>query len=152
MNARELMTKEIEICTLNDTAQKAGEIMQHRNCGFVPVVRDSNNWFLEGVLTDRDIALYLCKTNKRPSEIKVGEFCTRRPKTVTLDTEIHEVEKLMEDAQIHRIPVVGQDGKLAGVISLKNLAETAWKGRKNQFPEVTEKEIGEIVEAIAISR
>ena len=152
MLARDLMATDLEFCTLEDSAHKAGEIMLRRNCGFVPIVRDLVNFVLEGVVTDRDLALYLARTDKRPSEIHLSEFCTRNLKTAFPDDEIHEVIAQMEGGHVHRIPVVDRSGKLLGLVSLKNLAEETWKERSYNTPELTEKELAEILESIALSR
>lgn len=152
MKARDLMTKEIEVCVLDDSAAQAGQIMERRNCGFIPVVRHRTDWVLEGVLTDRDMALFLAKTNRRAEEIRVEEFCTRNPKTILENTEIPEVEAVMKDFHIHRIPVVDDERKLVGIISLKDLAKEAWEERLDDFPELREKEIAEIVESISLAR
>ena len=152
MLTHDLMTQEVEMCTFEDTAQQAASIMSRRNCGFVPVVLDHETKILVAVLTDRDLVLFLSKTNRRPSEVKVGEFCTRFPKTVFANTEIHEVEELMKEYQIHRLPVIDNVGKIIGVISLKDLADEAWRDVNDFQPEVSEREIAEIVEVISRAR
>jgi IMP dehydrogenase len=147
------MKTEIEVCTPDDSAAKAAEIMSRCNCGFVPIVESLGNWMLKGVLTDRDLALYLGKANRPAGDVRLREFFSRNPRTVSPDTEIHEVEKLLEEARIHRVPVVDSGGKLVGIISLKDLAEEAWRERgKKEGAEVRESELAEILEAIALSR
>jgi len=152
MLVRDLMKKDTEFCTLDDSALKAGEIMFRRNCGFVPIVKSWTDWTLEGVVTDRDLALYLIRTNEPASEVRIGEFCTRNLKTVFPDEDIHHVKALMEEAHVHRVPVVEHGGKLAGIISLKDLAEETWRDRFDASPQFTEKELAEILESIALSR
>lgn len=152
MRAQELMSTQPDCCTPEDTAQRAAEIMRRRNCGFVPIVRDTTSRKLEAVVTDRDLALFLGTSNRLASQIKLREFCTRNPRRVSPETDIREVEALMETAHIHRVPVTQKDGTLVGVISLKDLAEEAWKERGAQMQTITDEEIGEIVEAIAIAR
>ena len=150
MKARSLMRRDIEACIPTDTAAKAVEIMQRRNCGFIPVIRSFEDWHLEGVFTDRDLALFLGKTDRRPSEVHVGEFCCRRVKSVFEDDVSHTVIALMEAAKIHRVPVVDRSGRLTGIISLKEMAEEAYREKDIEFPpEIPEREIAEIVESIS---
>lgn len=152
MLARELMTREIETCTLKDSVAHVLGIMDYRNCGFVPVIADTHSKILVGVVTDRDLALFLGRSGRPAEEIKIRECYTGSPKSVGENTDIHDVAKLMEDYQIHRVPVVDENQRLVGVISLKDLADEAWKERGTGNPEMTEREIGEIVESISISR
>jgi len=56
----------------------------------------------------------------RSSGQKVGEIMTIEPKTVTPDTPLDEIVRLMERHRIKRLPVV-QDGKLVGIVSRANL-------------------------------
>jgi CBS domain-containing protein len=51
---------------------------------------------------------------------KVGEIMTIEPKTITPETPLDEVVRLMERHRIKRLPVV-QDGKLVGIVSRANL-------------------------------
>jgi len=152
MFARDLMKEDYDFCTLEDTASTAAEIMLRRNCGFVPILRDKTSLILEGGLTDRDLALYLAKTNRKAKDVLVKEFFTQDLKTVAPNDEIHRIKALMEEFHIHRIPVTESDGRLLGIISLKDLAAETFKERDSKMPEVTEKELAEIVEAISLSR
>jgi CBS domain-containing protein len=152
MLARDLMKKDLEVCTLDDTAAKAAEIMARRDCGFIPVVRSRDDWHLEGVLTDRDVALFLGKADRRSSEVRLSEFCIRKVRTVFDSEDVHKVGALMEDAQIHRVPITDRQGKLLGIIALKDLAEEAYKEKRSKQPGVSEKELAEIVESIAMSK
>jgi len=152
MIVRDLMTKKFEFCTFEDTAALAGNIMKAKNCGFIPIVRDKKSLILEGVLTDRDLALYLTSSNRLAKDVKLREFATTDLKTVKPGDNISQVKARMEEAHIHRVPVVDESGKLLGIISLKNLAEEAWKERSKDNPEFTEKGLAEIIESIALSR
>jgi len=51
---------------------------------------------------------------------KVGEVMTPEPKTITPETPLDEVVRLMERHRVKRLPVV-QDGKLVGIVSRANL-------------------------------
>jgi len=51
---------------------------------------------------------------------KVSEIMTPEPKTITPETPLDEVVRLMERHRIKRLPVV-QDGKLVGIVSRANL-------------------------------
>lgn len=152
MRAKDIMITKVQACTMNDRAADAIQIMGKYNCGFVPIILDHNSWVLEGVVTDRDLVLYLGKQDKRPSEVTLEECFTRSPISIRKDASLLEIAWLMEENQIHRIPVVDENHKLLGVISVKDLAEEASKERGASHREITEREIGEIIESIAITR
>ncbi len=151
MFARNLMTRNVEACALEETAAEAAAIMVRRNCGFVPVVADHASKTLAGVLTDRDMALYLAKINRRTGQVKIKEFYTPDPRFVREDASLGDVEKMMERFQLRRIPVTDEHRRLVGVISLRDLAEEAYKDRNELHPQVTEKEVVGIVESISMA-
>ncbi len=148
MLAKNIMTKRVRCCTLNDTIADALAIMRLKNCGFVPIVEGVANQTLVGVVTDRDLALFLGWSNRHASDAKLRECYTADVKMVLPETNVHEVAKLMKRYQIHRVPVVDANGKIVGVISLKDLADEARIDKCTKEPEVKEKEIAEIVEEI----
>jgi len=55
---------------------------------------------------------------------RVEELMVRDVRTVRVDTDVHELEKLLLREKIHGVPVVGADGKLVGVVSQTDLL--AW--------------------------
>jgi len=51
----------------------------------------------------------------------VHERMSRNPVTVTADVPITEALRLMRDRQVRRLPVLDQEGNLAGIVSEKDL-------------------------------
>lgn len=49
--------------------------------------------------------------------IPVKQIMSTDLQTVSWDTFVIEVKKIFEEQKIHHIPVIGADGKLAGIIS-----------------------------------
>lgn len=90
MNVRELMTTDPEACTPQDTLDVAGQIPRRRRCGFVPVVDSQTTQRVIGVLTDRDIALYLTQTHAWATGVKIEACMTKEPKTVAPEAELEE--------------------------------------------------------------
>ena len=153
MKVQELMSRNPEACTPEDSCAAALDIMKRRNCGFVPVVGSQKTQQLEGVLTDRDIALQLLEIDRPASKVSIRTCMKRQPKTVFPQADLEEAIQLMETAAIHRLPVA-QEGKLVGVLSLKDIAAFA-AYRNEEESEGTEpgdQQIGEVIEAIAVAR
>ncbi len=152
MKTQELMTKNPGFCLLNDTVYKAAWIMKSRNCGVVPVVKDRRSKTLQGVITDRDLALYLSRKNKPAKRVRLADFSFRRVKFVHPTDNIRRVARLMEKFHIHRIPVVDNARHLKGIISLKDLAKEAVKEKSRRNQAIKERDIAGIVERISCSR
>ncbi|MBI4341059.1 MAG: CBS domain-containing protein [Candidatus Omnitrophica bacterium] len=151
MRVRELMTGKPAACVPSDSCAVVGEIMGQWKCGFVPIVENYDTKRVIGVVTDRDLLLQLVGTDRAPSQLPVGQCMTRAVKSVSPDTELEEAAKMMEEAAVHRLPVV-EEGRLVGVLSIKDIALAARKQWAHAGPHVAERQLTEILEAIAAAR
>ncbi len=120
MNARDIMTMN-EVCACGDTsdASKVAEMMQEHNIGSIGVLDGEGR--LEGIVTDRDICCRLVAQGKS-GETPVSEIMSTAVKTVTPETGLSEIESLMSQYRIRRLPVVDNQNRLQGWISLGDLA------------------------------
>lgn len=148
MEIRDLFTRDPVACLPSDTCMKAGEIMEERNCGFVPVISGSTRKVV-GVVTDRDIALCLTRTNRPAGRVRVEECMSMDPTVITEAAEVEDAVRLMELAAIHRLPVVDAEGKLVGVLSLKDIALAAGREDVLEHPSELETQVAELIETIA---
>lgn len=152
MRVRDLMTNDPAVCLPEDPCAIAGEIMATRNCGFVPVVDSMERKRVVGVVTDRDLALHLIQAGRPPRELPVEACMTQEPRTISPEAELDEAVQLMETAAVHRLPVV-EDGKLVGVLSLRDIACMAHEEHSSSSGlGATERQVAEVVEAIAVAR
>lgn len=151
MIVRELMTADPETCVAEDSAAAAGEIMRRRKCGFVPVVESRGAGQVVGVVTDRDVLLHLVRVNRPAAAVRVADCLTRPAITVAPEAELEEAARLMEAGAVHRLPVVDQ-GRLVGVLSVKDIALAARRQWALAGPHVVERQMSDIVEAIAAAR
>ena len=151
MHIRELMTADPEACLPSDSCATAVAIMRRRNCGFVPVVDSQATKRLIGVVTDRDIALHLGQADDEADDVPVKACMTRHVKSTAPSANLNDAAKLMEQFAVHRLPVV-ENGRLVGVLSLKDIAVAADKRWAYPESSTAEQKLGEIVEAIASAR
>lgn len=120
MNITQLMTKDVQICVPNDSVTRAAQIMSDVNCGAVPIV-DNNNKVV-GMLTDRDIVLRVVAKGIRLEDAKCGDTMTQPVVTCRPGDDAHDVANRMAKKQIRRLPVVDNEGRLAGIVALGDLA------------------------------
>ncbi|MDE3838393.1 CBS domain-containing protein [Bacillus methanolicus] len=114
---RDLMTTDVETCSLLDNVYEVAVKMKDLNVGAIPVV---DNGKLVGMITDRDIVVR-CIAEKNPPSSKVEDVMSRQLVTVTPESSTREAAQLMAKNQIRRLPVVEGD-KLAGIVSLGDFA------------------------------
>lgn len=121
MKARDIMTNDPECITRDSTLQDAARLMRDGGFGAVPVVEDTRERRVVGIITDRDIAIRHVAEG-HTSSCSVGDHMTGRIKTVRVDDDLGDVEEIMADEQIRRVPVVDQDDRLVGMIAQADIA------------------------------
>lgn len=114
---RDIMTDEVECCTLLDNIFEVAVKMKELNVGAIPIVDKER---LVGMITDRDIVLRGV-AEKYPASAKVEDIMSHDLITVSPDSTSRDAAKLMAQHQIRRLPVV-EDGKLTGIVSLGDFA------------------------------
>lgn len=119
MLVKQLMQKELvtisPLATIHDAASK----MKEQNVGSVLVVDEG--WKLKGILTDRDIALYAAADSKDPRSVHAYDIMTPDPITIDADADVDSALRIMNRANVRRLPVT-ENGKLAGILSSADLA------------------------------
>jgi CBS domain-containing protein len=120
MRVQDLMSQPVVTCHVTDSLNTAARLMWDRDCGAVAVVSDDGT--LVGMLTDRDICMAAYTQGRLLVEIPVNTAMAKQVFSAQPDQKLGEVEQLMADNKVHRIPVVDGDGKPIGLLSLNDLA------------------------------
>ncbi|WP_010176070.1 CBS domain-containing protein [Bacillus coahuilensis] len=130
MKIEDLMTREVEACTLLDNVYEAAVLMKEHNIGSVPIVDGSK---LVGMITDRDIVIKGI-AEKKPNSSRIQDLMSTNIITVTADCTTDKALEIMKEHQIRRLPVVNGE-HLIGMVSLGDLAT---KDSNNQIDETLE--------------
>jgi len=118
IRCRDIMTSSVTTASLGNTLREVAAMMREGDMGSVPVVEEGK---LVGIVTDRDIVVRAVAEGKGP-ETSVAEAMTTDIFSVKPDDFAFEAVRLMGDKQVRRIPVVDDDGKLAGIIAMADVA------------------------------
>lgn len=118
MKLNQLMTKNLETCSVNSTLTDVAKIMSRLNVGAVPVMDGQK---LAGIITDRDIVIRCVEKGDNPANATAGKYMSTKLVTATPDTDAHEAASLMAEKQIRRLPIVEGD-RLVGIVALGDMA------------------------------
>ncbi|HYQ38797.1 MAG TPA: CBS domain-containing protein [Pseudomonas sp.] len=120
MNVSEVMHKPAWCCHAGDNLEMAAQLMAQSDCGAIAVVDQANHAI--GIVTDRDIALIAAERHQPLWELKAGELAGKHDLyTCHDDTDVHEALHLMADKKVRRLPVVGADGELHGMVAMSDI-------------------------------
>jgi CBS domain-containing protein len=106
---------------LTATAADAIEAMINRRMGAAVIVDD--NGIVAGIFTERDVMRKLSLSGRDPRAISIREVMTSPVVMATKDTSIAEALKVMVDQQKRHLPVVEENGKLLGLLSIRHVLE-----------------------------
>lgn len=120
----EVMTRNVQFVSPQESLQRAAEMMDELNVGALPVCDGEH---LVGMVTDRDITVRATAAGKAPGDAHVEEVMSTDVRWCFEDQSIDEVMQKMADTQIRRVPVVSHDDahRLIGIVSLGDVATKA---------------------------
>jgi CBS domain-containing protein len=120
MRINQLMTKPVKTCHPDDSGAVAARIMWDCDVGAIPVVDDHGQ--LIGMITDRDLCMAAYHRGAGLHDIHVSEAMNRHVVTCPGDSTETEVAQLMAKHRIRRIPIVDDDHRPIGIVSINDLA------------------------------
>jgi CBS domain-containing protein len=111
-------TKPVVTASATTTVEEAARAMRVKNVGAVVVVNAGRP---VGMLTDRDIVVEVVAQGKDPDTVPVGAVMRRKPIVIGGDQGILDAARLFAKTGVRRLPVIGKDGKLLGIISIDDV-------------------------------
>ena len=118
MKVSEVMTRNVQTVSPDQPVQEAASFMLNADAGSIPVTEGDR---LIGMITDRDITVRGIAKGYGP-DTPVRELMTDDLIVVRIDDDVEEAATKMSDAQVRRLPVIDQDERLCGIVSLGDLA------------------------------
>jgi len=134
MKISELMVKDVITCGENALLGEIAKLMWEHDIGFIPVI-STESGALAGVITDRDGFLAAYFQGNPLWQIPARSAMSTRVATCPVEADVEDAERLMREFQVHRLPVVTKEGKLAGVVSLNDLARKAAHDENEKLEE-----------------
>jgi CBS domain-containing protein len=120
MKAHELMTEPAITCTTYDTLTTAAMRMWDHDCGALPVVREDGK--LAGMITDRDICMAAYTQGLPLDQILVSTVMSRHATAIGAEHTVTEIEQIMAQKQLRRLPVIDAEHRPIGMVTLNDLA------------------------------
>ena len=117
MKVREVMTRDVQTVRPDQSAREAASFMLRADAGAIPVTEGDR---LIGMITDRDLAVRGVAEGHGP-DTPVRELMTNDIVVARVEDDTEEVAVRMGEAQVRRLPVIDDQQKLCGIVSLGDL-------------------------------
>lgn len=119
MLVKDVMSKDVEWITPDTPMQQAALKMRDLDVGSLPVGAKDK---VIGMITDRDIACRGVAVGCDPASTMVAEIMTKKVTWCYDDQDVNDAAQLMEEKQLHRLPVMNREKRMTGMLSLGDLA------------------------------
>ena len=147
-----LMAGPARACRPDDSLNEAARQMWEADCGALPVTDDESGRVV-GIVTDRDICMAAYTRGKTLGEMLVADVMATKVHCCKPSDTLAEAQSIMRMAQVRRLPVVDDEGRLLGVLSLSDLAQEASREREPRGKgPIREAEVGETLARISLPR
>jgi len=115
----DIMTRGVAAVGRDETLQAAARRMREMDVGALPV---TDGRALAGMITDRDIAIRGVAEGMVAQEALVADVMTDDVAFCNETDSVEDVMAQMGDAQVRRLPVLGANREIVGIVALADLA------------------------------
>ncbi len=126
MNVGKVCKRQVVTVTPRTELIAAAQLMREKHVGFLVVVEpEPLTQFGKpvGVLTDRDMVVSVMARGADPKALTVADIMNQGPAMVEERESIDQALQTMRRMGVRRLPVVGPQGLLAGVVSLDDVID-----------------------------
>lgn len=136
MKVRDVMIRNVKICSPQANLAAVAEILWKAGCGTLPVVENGR---VLGMITDRDVAIGLGTRNLKPSEVRARDVSLPKLFYCAPEDDIHVALQTMSAQKVRRLPVIDAKGVLEGILCLDDIVLFAEeRGMDLNFVDVVE--------------
>ena len=120
LEAEQFMQDVVTSFRVEDTVDRLAGAMSEGGFGSVPILAKDGK--LVGIVSEYDL-LKAIEEGKEMTKVTAGEIMVKDPITVARNTPAMEIIHLLQERHFIRTPVVDADGKLAGVVSRRDIVQ-----------------------------
>lgn len=135
MKVKDVMAPDAKAIWITDSLATAAKSMWENDCGMLPVLKTDKK--VVGVITDRDICMASAIRERNASAISVEEVITGKLFSVSADDDIRKALEMMQEQKVRRLPVLDEEGKLKGILSMNDILFKAKEPSGKKTPPLT---------------
>lgn len=122
MKVKDIMHKGVEWVSPDTPLTAVAKRMQKHDIGAIPV---GENDRLIGMVTDRDIAVRAVAEGKDISRLMARDVMSKGVVWCRDSENVGEAAQTMESKQVRRMPVIDDNKRMVGILSLGDLSQAA---------------------------
>ena len=125
--------------TADDEVAQAEKLMSTYRISGVPIVNNTNDLKLVGIITNRDLHFI------SDYSVKIGTVMTSEELiTAPVGTSLKEAEQILQEHRIEKLPLIDKNGRLGGLVTIKDIEKV------KEFPNAAKDKYGRLLVAAAV--
>ena len=125
--------------TVDAPVSAAEDMMRTYRISGVPIVSNTDELKLVGIITNRDLRFIT------DYSVKINTVMTRENLiTAPVGTSLEEAEKILQEHKIEKLPLVDGQGRLGGLVTIKDIEKV------QEFPNAAKDQYGRLLVAAAV--
>ena len=114
------MERQVWAIDIDDTVAAVESLFARHGLSWAPVLESKRT--IVGVISESDLLQFHAQ-GKDPTAVRAWQLCSYKPISVSPDTPVSEVARLMIESKIHHVVVTDSEG-IAGVVSSLDFVRT----------------------------
>lgn len=124
MGIGEICNRSVVVTLAKTSVQEASRLMREHHVGSLVIVEETERGRRPiGIVTDRDVVIEVVAAGVAPATVTVGEIMGPELVTAHEGDEAWDTIQLMRQRGVRRMPVVGEDGLLVGIVTVDDLID-----------------------------
>ena len=115
-----LMERQVWSVGMDDSVAEVETLFARKGLSWAPVLESALT--IVGAISASDLLRFHAQ-GRDPTAVRAWQLCSYKPITVSPDTPVGEVARLMIESNIHHVVVTGSEG-IAGVVSSLDFVRT----------------------------
>jgi CBS domain-containing protein len=122
MSLQKVMSQQVLSIFPKASAADAARVMREGHVGDLVVVESRDARIVPvGMLTDRDVVMATVAVGVDPQDVYVKDIMSEGVVVARFGDSLHRVIDLMKKHGIRRVPIVGADGDLVGIVAVEDV-------------------------------
>ena len=118
MSIQKILQREVKTLPPDATCRSAAIVMRDENIG--SVVASEQDLPL-GIVTDRDLAIRVIADGGDAEKLLLRDIMSVEPISLGAERSLEQVQSVMRDLSIRRVPIVDDEQRLLGIVSMDDL-------------------------------
>ncbi len=141
MRVEKIMTHQVTTCGPHDTLEHAASLMWDSDCGSLPVTSGNGSRGVVGIITDRDICMAALFQGRALRDLCVQDAMAKKVLTCLASDELEDAQRLMQNEQIRRLPVLDNEGSLMGIISMADVVRESARSQYREHHDIAASDV-----------